>query len=119
MLAALIGAQRELGAAIEDVVSSPRQTLAVGGALLAFAVREGESFPALVPLLDPAAHAELAAEHRRISEDLELLDWLVRTTPDSPDVAMLNASLVRRMREHIERDGRLLARAALLASCSL
>ena len=114
MLGALIQEQRELEARMHDLHASPRETLAVGSALLAFAGRENEAFSVLAPLLDPAAHAELAAEHQRIAEDLELLEWLVRTTPMSPDVSVLTASLVRRMRQHICRDGRLLSRAAAL-----
>lgn len=112
-LAALLADQRELEARIRDL-ASPRQTLVVGDSLLRFAAREDEAFSVLAPLLDPAVQRELAAEHRQIAEDLELLDWLVRTTPESPDVSVLTASLVRRMREHIDRDGRLLARATVL-----
>ena len=113
-LAALIAEQRELEARIHDLHASPRETLVVGAALLAFAAREGEAFSALTPLLDPAVQGELAAEHHRIAEDLELLDWLLQTSPMSPDVSALTASLVRRMRQHICRDGRLLSRAAVL-----
>ena len=82
--------------------------------MLSFAEREDEAFSGLAPLLDPAAHAELASEHRQIADDLELLDWLLRTTPASPDIAVLAASLIERMRQHISRDGRLLSRAAAL-----
>ena len=82
--------------------------------MLAFADCEDEAFLGLASLLDPAARHEFIAEHRQIAEDLTLLDWLLHTTPDSPDVAVLTASLLRRMRQHIARDGRLLARAACL-----
>ena len=78
------------------------------------AAREDEAFSALTPLLDPAVRTELAADHQRIAEDLDLLDSLLQTTPTSADVAVLTASLVRRMRQHISRDGRLLSRAAVL-----
>lgn len=115
MLASLLAEQRKLEARIHDLAESPWQTLHVGEALLAFAAREDESFSALASLMDPAARAELAAEHQQFTEDLELLDCLVRTTPASPDIPVLTTSLVRRMRQHIERDGRLLARAAVLA----
>jgi hypothetical protein len=63
-------------------------------------------------LLDPAVQRDLAGEHEQIAEDLQLLEWLLRTTPDSPDVTVLTTSLLQRMRQHIDRDGRLLARAA-------
>jgi hypothetical protein len=115
MLAALLAEQRELDARLPDPGSTPEDTLAAGEALLRFASREGETFSALAPLLDPAAQAELAAEHQQFAQDLELLDWIVRTTPDSPDVQVLTASLGRRMRQHVDRDRRLLVRAAGLA----
>jgi len=90
----------------------PEDALVAGRALLAFADYEDEAFSGLAPLLDPAARQELVTEHQQIAEDLILLDWLLHTTPDSPDVAVLTASLLRRMRQHLDRDGRLLARAA-------
>jgi hypothetical protein len=67
-------------------------------------------------LLDPDAARALASEHDEFTEDLLLLDWLCRATPDSPDVAILTASLLRRLRAHVDRDGRLLARALYLSS---
>lgn len=116
VLAALLAEQRDLEARIHDLESDPRQVLAVGSSLLAFAAREHEAFDTLAPLLDPAVEAELSSEHRQFAEDLELLQWMVQTTPDSPDVAILTCSLIRRMRQHIDRDGRLLSRASALRS---
>lgn len=114
MLGALIEEQRELEARIHALHGGPREALDIGEAVLSFAEREDEAFSALAPFLDPAVHAELAEEHRQIAEDRELLDWLLRTAPASPDIAVLTASLIERMRRHISRDGRLLARAAAL-----
>ena len=114
-LAALLAEQRAIEARLHDRTPGPEEALIIGDALLAFASREDKAFSALAPLLDPTAQQELAAEHQRIAEDLTLLDWLVRTTPDSPDVDALTTSLVRRMRLHIDRDGRLLARAEALS----
>jgi hypothetical protein len=113
LIASLLDEQRALEARIQTL-EDPGETLAVGQALLRFAAREDDAFAALAPLLDPAAQAELAAEHRQIAEDMDLLDWLLRTTPASPDVAALSASLARRMHQHIYRDGRLLSRAVSL-----
>jgi len=101
----------DLDARIHATTLRPDEALAIGHALLAFAGHEADAFSALAPLLDPAAQQELAAEHQQIAEDLTLLEWLARTTPDSPDIAILTTSLVRRMRFHIDRDERLLARA--------
>jgi len=115
-LTALLAQQRALQERAQTMGDRVEDALAMGAALLAFAAREDQAFSALTPLLDPAARQELAAEHEEISEDLGLLDWLLRTTPDSPDIAVLTASLLRRMRQHIDRDGRLLARAAGLSA---
>lgn len=114
VLTVLLAEQRDLETCIHGLEGDPRHVLAAGEALLSFAAREHEAFDALAPLLDPAVEAELTSEHQQFAEDLELLEWLLESTPDSPDVAMLSASLVRRMRQHIDRDGRLLTQAAAL-----
>ena len=113
-LATLLAEHRELQSRIDGLLTSPREALAAGEALLAFAAREQEAFSSLAPLLDPAVYADLNAEHQQIADDLELLAWLARTAPDSPDLTVLTTSLVRRMRGHMTRDARLLLRAATL-----
>ena len=115
-LAALLDEQRQLQAEIEELDAGPRRTLAAGEAVLRFAAREAEAFWHLEPLLDPAARVELATEHQQLAEDLELLDWLLETATESLDVTVLDGALRRRMRHHVERDGRLLARALDLAA---
>jgi hypothetical protein len=116
-LAAWSRAQRALEERRHNRCMCPEDALAAGRALLAFADREHEAFSALAPLLDPAAQQEFVAEHQQIAEDLTLLDGRIQTTPDSPDVAVLTAALLRRMRHHIARDGRLLASATRLIPC--
>ena len=113
-LAALLEAQRALEVEIQALPADPSGTLVAGEALLQFARQEEEALGALATLLDPVVQTALVREHEEFAEDLELLRWLLDRTPDSPDVAVLSLSLVRRMREHIERDGRLLARAVHL-----
>lgn len=108
----LLESHQQIEERMRTLRPSAQDVLEVGRGVLAFAAREDEAFARLTALIDPAVRAELAAEHRRLADDLELLDWLLRTTPDSPDVGMLTDALVRRMRDHLQRDGRLLARAA-------
>lgn len=115
-LAALLAEQQELEARLRRLDGSPDEALDMGEALLAFAAREDRAFARLAPLLDPVAQQALADEHRQVAEDLQLLGWLLRASPDSPDVEVLTASLLARMREHVHRDGRLLARAVALSN---
>ena len=114
-LVTLLAEQRALEEQVHDLRLSAPQTLRVGEALLAFARREDQAFSAVAPLLDPVVQLGLEVEHRQFEEDLQLLEWLVNTTPKSPDVLVLTVSLRMRMRQHVERDGRLLARAAVMA----
>ena len=114
-LLALLNEQRTLEAQLHDLGGNAGHVLAAGAALLEFASREERAFATMAALLDPVVRNELAGEHEQFAEDLELLAWLVGTSPDSPDVPVLTTSLVRRMRQHVERDGRLLARAATFA----
>lgn len=114
-LAALLAEQRALEEQVRGLRLGAAEILQVGQALLAFARHEDEAFSAVAPLLDPVVQLDLAVEHRQFEEDLQLLEWLVKTTPESPDVAVLTVSLRARMRHHVGRDGRLLARAAGLS----
>src|SRR5687768_6790203 len=107
-LSVLSQAQRALEERLHKHCPRAEDVLVAGRALLAFAACEDEAFSNLAPLLDPAARQEFVTEHQQIAEDLTLLDWLLHSTPDSPDVAALTASLLRRMRQHIDRDSRLL-----------
>lgn len=97
---------------MRDLVPTPAAVLAAGQTLLQFARQEDEALAAFGRLLEPAVINEMRAEHEEISQDLDLLAWLVSTTPDSPDASVLAESLARRMHRHVNRDGRLLARVA-------
>jgi hypothetical protein len=107
---------RVLVTALDKSPVSPAEVSAIGRSLLAFAGTEGQSLRVLLAVLEPAVREDLAAEHERLADDLALLDWLMETEPDSPDVNALADSLVRRMRSHLSRDARLLARAACLTA---
>lgn len=110
-LAALLNSQRTIQTWMRRAGQSPHDVLEIGRQVLQFAEREEEAFGSLLPLMDNAVRAVLAAEHEALGEDLSLLEWLLTHMPDSPDVPALAGSLARRMCDHLERDGRLLARA--------
>ncbi len=112
----LVEWQRLLEVRTSGLGASAADVLKVGAAVLGFAEREEAVFFPLLPLLDPAARAELGGEHEHLADDLDLLASLVDGTPDSPDVAILADAIARRMRAHIARDGRLLAQAARMAA---
>jgi hypothetical protein len=110
----LIDLQHAVEARLGGAGVGAADVLEVGRSVVEFAEREEAAFFPILPLLDPEARVELAAEHQQLAEDLQLLQWMVETTPDSPDVATFAGALARRMRDHIARDGRLLAHAARL-----
>jgi hypothetical protein len=113
-LEALVAQQRTLLTRLNAATPTAGEILALGQEVLRFAEHEEQAFFPLLPLLDPIARAELGHEHDEIGEDLKLLEWLLATTPDSPDVAILAHAVVRKIRTHVERDGRLLERASRL-----
>jgi hypothetical protein len=114
VLAGLLIEHRRLESCVRTMDASPVEVLAAGQTLLAFAANEDRALASLLRLLDQEVIDELHAEHAELGRDLELLQWLLATTPDSPDAAVLAQSLARRMHQHVSRDGRLLARAAHL-----
>ena len=110
----LLDVQRGLEARTA-AAGSPASVLEAGRLLLEFAESEERAFFPVLPLLDPEARAELGGEHEQLAEDLDLLEGLIATTPDSPDVTTLTEALARHMHAHVARDGRLLAHALRLA----
>jgi len=110
----LMAQQRALLERLNTLGPNAGEVLELGTEVLRFAEHEERGFFPLLPLLDPIARAELTHEHDEIDEDLKLLEWLLATGPDSPDVDILAAAIVRRVRQHVERDGRLLLRASRL-----
>jgi hypothetical protein len=93
--------------------AGPDEAVTIGKALLRFAAQEEAMFSTLATLIDPAAQVELTTDHREIAEDVNLLEWLLQTTPESPDIPVLASSLLQRMQAHVARDGRLLSRAEI------
>lgn len=115
MVCRMLQEHRGLAIALDKSSITPAEVIALGRSLLAFAGTDGQSLAVLLSMLEPAVREDLAGEHQRLADDLALLAWLMEAAPESPDIAALADSLVRRMREHVSRDGRLLERARLNA----
>jgi hypothetical protein len=109
---------RTLVSALDSLPMTAREVIAVGRSVLALAREEGRTLSVLLSLLEPAVRDDLSAEHQLLADDVALLEWLLETTPASPDVSALAESLACRLREHLERDSRLLERAARLEAHS-
>lgn len=88
--------------------SDPEAVLQLGAAVVLHGLVEELHLFALHRLLDPSVRDELRAEHDRIEETLSLLEELLAEPVPSDDLAALTAALARRLREHVERDGRVL-----------
>ena len=58
--------------------------------------------------LDPAVSARLGEEQDQLGQDLELLRELHESEPESADAAVLAAALLRRVRDHLRQDQRVL-----------
>jgi hypothetical protein len=92
-----------------------QKVLRAGAALMSFARTEEQMFGSFFRLLDPTVQADILAEHQQFEEDLSLLESLQRSAPGSPDATALTASLASRICRHIDRDARLLRRAASMS----
>jgi hypothetical protein len=84
---------------------SPRAVLDLGAAVLFHGAVERELLFPLSPL-EFEVQAEFVARHAQLADDLALLESLIETDPDSPDVAILASALHARLKEHISRDDR-------------
>lgn len=60
--------------------------------------------------VDPTVLRTLTIEHEQLAADLDLLEELAETEPDSEDVRLLAAALLERLRAHLARDERTLYR---------
>ena len=88
--------------------TEPDVVLQLGAAVVLHGLVEELYLFALHRLLDPAVREELRADHDRIEETLSLLEELLADPDPGDDLPVLTAALARRLREHVERDGRLL-----------
>jgi hypothetical protein len=113
-ITALLRIRRRLAAHLARARCSTTPVLRAGAEVLSLTRAEEKAMASLLHLLEPSVREELAAEHQAIQEDLCLLQWLQHTAPDSADATTLAASLASRMCRHIDRDTRLLQRAAVI-----
>lgn len=85
---------------------SPAAVLDIGAAVVFHGVLEEHWLHASDTLLEPATVTQLAIEHARLADDLDLLGSLYDSHPDSPDLGPLADALLTRLRAHITRDDR-------------
>jgi hypothetical protein len=112
----LIALEESVRTRLAAVAENPAAVLAAGQEVLDFAALEERLFFPILPLLDVHAREQLGDEHRLLADDLQLLHHLIATSPESPDVDTLASALTRRLRDHMERDSRLLAQGLRLAA---
>ncbi len=109
-MAAVAANHARLRAAAERVEPTDAEAiLALGAGVLLHGALEPAHAAAILAVVDGAVREQLRAEHGALEEDLQLLREML-DSPDTvaEDVATLSASLLRRLREHIARDERLL-----------
>jgi hypothetical protein len=86
---------------------SPASVLDLGAAVLFHGALEEQWPAALNSALDESAIGQLANEHERLADDLELLQSIWEATPESPDLDPLCQALRKRLKAHLARDDRI------------
>lgn len=86
--------------------ASPEAVLGIGAAVVFHGALEEQWLHRSSAVLEPAIIEQLASEHARLTDDLELLESLFDSTLDSSDLASLSHALLDRLRAHIARDDR-------------
>jgi hypothetical protein len=112
LVALVTRAHGRLARRLAEARPEPRDVLDLGTAVILHGALERRLLLAPSPVLDQAALAQLEEEHARLEDDLELLESILETNPDSPDVAPLCTALLERLRDHVARDDRVLYRLA-------
>ncbi len=113
LVALVTRAHGRLARRLAEARPDPREVLDLGTAVILHGALERRILLAQAPVLDQAAVAQLDEEHARLEEDLELLESILASNPDSPDVESLCDALLGRLRGHVARDDRVLYRLAL------
>jgi hypothetical protein len=85
---------------------APASVLDLGAAVLFHGAVERELLFPVSPFLASEVQTEDAARHAQLADDLALLESLIDTDPDSPDVGILASALLARLKAHIARDDR-------------
>ncbi|MEJ2085614.1 MAG: hypothetical protein P8Y44_08035 [Acidobacteriota bacterium] len=68
------------------------------------------------PFIEEIVTEEISAEHRRIDDDLDLLETLSDSATESSDIDPLSKSLIARMQALLEREERVLFRPLIRVS---
>lgn len=113
LVALVTRAHERLARRLAEARPDPREVLDLGTAVVLHGALERRVLLAQAPVIDQAALAQFDEEHARLADDLELLESILDTAPDSPDVAPLCRALLDRLRGHVARDDRVLYRLAL------
>ena len=68
------------------------------------------------PFIEEIVTEEISAEHRRIDDDLDLMETLSESAPGSSDIDPLAEALIERIRALLDREERVLFRPLLRVS---
>jgi hypothetical protein len=90
--------------------TDPAAVLELGATVLVHRALQVASSTRILSWLDPAVRARIGEEQDRLGQDLELLRELHESEPASTDVMVLSGALLRRLREHLLCDERVLQR---------
>ena len=86
---------------------SPATVLCIGAAVIFHGALEERSAMGTASIIDESVLKDLADEHGRLADDLEFLETLWETKPESDDIESLCLALREHLRTHLERDHRL------------
>jgi hypothetical protein len=84
--------------------------LELGATVLAHRTQQLLLAARILSWLDPAVSARLGEEQDQLGQDLELLRELLESGSESADSVVLAGALLRRLREHLRYDERVLQR---------
>ena len=86
---------------------SPAAVLDIGAAVIFHGALETYWGMVNESILDGSVLSKLAEEHSQLADDLEFLETLLDTNPESDDIKSLCLALREHLQTHLERDQRL------------